>query len=217
MRSSFAFSTAHNRPKRIPGDRFTAWKWPMKTFLSVGLIALSMTGCGELSYKRGASAQDLDATKKSCQSAGGDQAIEKCLEENGWVVKRLDDMELFATASVTSDNRSPGIDEARNDAVKPPAADPVKSANSSLATADPGRKPSASNGPSPAPPPNPLDVYKVSSWWKLGAGREAMEADTRDCVTQLGDAHKPDNKTQQVTRAFVVCMHTQGWKALREK
>lgn len=189
----------------------------MKTYLWMGLIALSMTGCGELSYKRGASAQDLDATKKSCRSAGSDQAIEKCLEDNGWVVTKLDDIDLFATASVTPDHRNPGGDAARSNAPKTAAAEPVEPSNSPPASADPGRKPPAiEGGTAYAPPASPLDVYKVSSWWKLGAGREVMEADTSDCVTQLGDAHKPDNKTQRVTRGFVVCMHTKGWKALRE-
>ena len=60
-----------------------------------------------------------------------------------------------------------------------------------------------------------MDLYTISSWWKIGADREAQAADTNDCVTTLGEAHKPNAKTQQVTRGFVVCMHGKGWKALR--
>jgi len=197
----------------------TVWKQLMKTFLCIGLMALSMTGCGELSYKRGASAQDLEATRKSCQSAGTEKAVEKCLEDNGWVVKKLDDIELFATASVTDDNRNLGTSEPAKGADKPAPGTVARSPAmpGTTAAAGSGGAPVASPAPPPAPPASPLDVYKISSWWKLGAGREAMEADTADCVAQLGSAHKPDNATQQVTRGFVVCMHGKGWKALREK
>lgn len=74
------------------------------------IIFIFISGCGEFAYKRGASAKDFDATKKTCQSAGNEAAIEKCLENNGWVVQKLDalglpDSELFATASVNEDNR----------------------------------------------------------------------------------------------------------------
>jgi len=84
----------------------------MKNFICICVATLFTTGCGELAYKRGASAKDLETTKKSCQNAGNEEAIEKCLEDNGWVVQKLDaiglpDSELFATASVSEDNRNP--------------------------------------------------------------------------------------------------------------
>ena len=84
----------------------------MRNTICLCLILMLTTSCGELAYKRGASAKDLEATKKTCQSAGNEAAIEKCLEDNGWAVQKLDalglpDSELFATASVSSDNRMP--------------------------------------------------------------------------------------------------------------
>jgi uncharacterized protein YceK len=84
----------------------------MKNIICMFVATLFTTGCGELAYKRGASAKDFDTSKKSCQSTGNEAAIEKCLEDNGWVVQKLDalglpDSELFATANVSDDNRNP--------------------------------------------------------------------------------------------------------------
>lgn len=84
----------------------------MRKLVCLSLYCLVASGCGEFAYKRGASAKDFDAIKKTCQSAGDEAAIEKCLADNGWVVQKLDalglpDSELFATASVSEDNRNP--------------------------------------------------------------------------------------------------------------
>lgn len=192
----------------------------MKSVLGAALFAVLMSGCGELSYKRGASPQDLEAARKTCASAGSETAVDRCLEEQGWVVKQLDDLELFATASVTADPRQP---VPASDA---PAAEPSgskaeagaarsgpadRTAGKSTATAG-----SHHNSPPPAPV-SPMDTYIVSSWWKTGAGRDSLETDTRACVDQLGVAHQPDHRTQRVTRGLVVCMHDKGWKALRQK
>ena len=189
----------------------------MKTSFGILLISVSLGGCGELAYKRGASAQDLEATRKTCQSAGAEKAIEKCLEDNGWAVTRLDDVDLFATASASADNRNLGADEDRRRASKPVDEANLSSGKSPITSSDARQASTASTG-SPSPPTaNPMDTYKVSSWWKMGAGRESLETDTHACVAQLGAAHSPDNRTQQVTRGLVVCMHGKGWKALREK
>ena len=79
----------------------------MKKLLWMAALAVMVSGCGELSYKRGASTQDLEAAKAACQSAGSDKAAEQCLEDNGWTVKKLDDIDLFATTGVSPDNRNP--------------------------------------------------------------------------------------------------------------
>lgn len=186
----------------------------------MGLIALLTSGCGELSYKRGASAQDLEAAKQACLSAGREKAVDQCLEDKGWAVTKLDDIDLFAVASVSPDNRSLAASstadapakavESRTEVAGNPGSMSPESRPSSAAHASSPKTP-------PPPPTNPLEVYTVNSWWKVGAGRETLESDTGDCVTKLGVAHQPNNKTQQVTRGFVVCMHEKGWKALREK
>jgi hypothetical protein len=216
----------------------------MKKCLWMAMLTLLVSGCGELSYKRGASMQDLEATKKSCQSAGSEKAAEQCLQDQGWTVKKLDDVDLFATAGVSPDNRNPSVfitpeivpvtpaqpaTVVTATATATPAADkpalasktPVASAGTVVTRASTTAPPAAASLPPTAPlapaspPANPLDLYAISSWWKIGADREALAADTKECVAQLGEAHKPNSKTQQVTRGFVVCMHDKGWKALR--
>ncbi|OYU00566.1 MAG: hypothetical protein CFE40_04600 [Burkholderiales bacterium PBB1] len=181
------------------------------------MLALLVSGCGELSYKRGASTQDLEAAKKSCQSAGSEKAAERCLEDQGWTVKKLDDVDLFATAGVSPDNRNPSafITPEFVPVVPAQSAAPAPSAVAAAAAAGPATDKPVVPPVSPPPPSSPLDVYTISSWWKMGADREALAADTLDCVATLGPAHKPNETTQQVTRGFVVCMHAKGWKALR--
>ncbi|MBY0467680.1 MAG: hypothetical protein K2Q07_01750 [Burkholderiaceae bacterium] len=184
----------------------------MKTCSWLVALALLISGCGELSYKRGASTQDLETAKRACQSADGEKAAGQCLEDRGWTVKKLDDIDLFATAGVSPDNRNPSAFVTPEFAPVVPAksaAAPIPPAENSPAAAE---KPMV---PSPPSPTSPLDVYTISSWWKMGADREALAADTHDCVAMLGPAHKPSETTQQVTRGFVVCMHAKGWKALR--
>jgi hypothetical protein len=210
----------------------------MKKLLWMAMATLLVSGCGELSYKRGASTQDLEAAKAACQSAGSDKAAEQCLEDKGWTVKKLDDMDLFATVGVSPDNRNPSaftipafvpVTPASQAAVAPAAPAAAPSAERSAlankaSVASAGAVASSSIAPPPLPtapsvppppPASPLDIYTISSWWKIGADREALAADTNECVTTLGEAHKPNAKTQQVTRGFVVCMHGKGWKALR--
>ena|SRR5450830_791223 len=62
-----------------------------------------MNGCGEFAYKQGASARDLENTKKSCLAKSTNQAIvDKCVEDNGWFVQSLgaaDPMEIFKISS----------------------------------------------------------------------------------------------------------------------
>ncbi len=84
---------------------------PMKNIISIGFLIILLTGCGaELAYKQGANARDLQAGKAACLKAGDETTLNKCLESNGWAVQQLDNPgmsnnELFATASVTEDNR----------------------------------------------------------------------------------------------------------------
>lgn len=188
------------------------------------MLALLVSGCGELSYKRGASTQDLEAAKKACQTAGNEKAVERCLEDQGWTVKKLEDIDLFATAGVSPDNRNPGafvtpefvpVVPAKPAPAASPAGGLAAPLPSAAAAAPVAERPVQTPAPPPAPTANPLDIYTISSWWKMGADREALAADTRDCVATLGPAHKPDDTTQRVTRGFVVCMHAKGWKALR--
>lgn len=183
----------------------------MKNIICLSLILVVSTGCGEFAYKRGASAKDLEATKKTCQNAGNEAAIEKCLEDNGWVVQKLDalglpDSELFATASVSSDNRMPNQAVAENEIAT------AGKETSTKALTEPVKKEVAT-----APAVNAFEKYKINSWWKMGGSPHALELSMTACSEKLGEEHQPDKKTQTFTRAFAACMYENGWRGLREK
>ena len=63
---------------------------------------------------------------------------------------------------------------------------------------------------------NPLDTYVVPSWWKTGVKPDSFKTDSNACVEKLGEAHKPDSKTQTVTFGFIGCMAEKGWKAFKK-
>lgn len=73
----------------------------------------------------------------------------------------------------------------------------------------------ASPAPMISPAPDPMDLYKINSWWKIGAGMEANERDIKTCASSLGDGHQPDAKQQLYTRALLMCMKEKGWRALK--
>jgi hypothetical protein len=171
----------------------------MKKIPIITLVALFVTGCGEFAYKRGASAKDLEASKKICQNSGSSLSIEKCLEDNGWVVQKLDgiglpDSELFATASVTTDNRQPSMPSATSSTNKE-----TEQTNEA------------------ALPVNNLETYKITSWWKMGAGQNMLETDIKTCSDTLGKEHQPNRTTQTFTRGFALCMYQRSWRGLKEK
>ena len=171
------------------------------------LASLLLAACGEIAYKRGASASDLDKTKKACVAQDSSKtAVEKCMADNGWVVQNLESSEPIATmqnepdpvieASVTTDNRQTkklGI-------------------SSNNVT---GNK--AVNTPENKKPANPMDTFKIGSWWKLGGDAGNLKSSIQECVTTLGEAFQPESQTKKVTRGLLLCMKDKGWHGLREK
>lgn len=183
------------------------------------LLGLSLSGCGEFAYKRGASASDLESTKKLCASKSADSAsLDKCLEDHGWVMQRFNendnmaDEPLLAEASVSNDNRNP-VPAKTAQAKAGPTTATGKAADT--LPLEPGQA-----APVSAPakkPADPLDTFKVSSWWKLGNGGESMKTAMNECVTSLGEAHRYNETTQMATRGLIVCMGGKGWRGLRAK
>ena len=172
---------------------------------SLLLAALLMSGCGELAYKRGASAGDLQAAKKSCQANAADAAtVEKCMADKGWAIQNLEQMEPLDDADpVIEASPLPSNQRIENAASAPSAGQAA--ATPPPAAARPGKI------------PDPLDRFKVSSWWKTGSGAASLQADTDTCVARLGEAHRPNPQTQTATRGLLLCMKEMGWSGLRAK
>ena len=178
---------------------------------SLLLVALLFSGCGEFAYKRGANASDLETAKKSCQAKAPDSAaVEKCMADNGWVVQNLDKMEPLDADPVVEASVIPSDRRIENSA----SAMPGKQSAENHVSAFPG---SAQPTTAMKKDPDMLDTFKVSSWWKTGSSAESLKADTGECVARLGEAHRPDNQTQTVTRGLLLCMKEKGWSGLRAK
>jgi hypothetical protein len=79
--------------------------------LLLGAVCLSLSACGEFSYKRGASATDFQQQKKSCSTEYTVEAdLESCLANSGWIVVSVD-KPLFAEASAIATTEQTTSDE----------------------------------------------------------------------------------------------------------
>ncbi|HEY0267815.1 MAG TPA: hypothetical protein VGC12_01135 [Methyloradius sp.] len=156
------------------------------------LAACLLSGCGEFAYKRGANAADLQATRKACAAQGDSPVVmEQCLADNGWTVKPMDKMDpLLATVGISDNRTGKLIPKEVKEGVTPEiSAEPAK-------------------------PADPLDSFKISSWWKTGADANALKSGINECVATLGEAHRPAPGSLNATRGLLMCMRTKGWYAL---
>lgn len=185
-------------------------------------MVLCISACGEVSYKRGASARDLEMAHKACRN-GEESALSSCLEKQGWQVQKFDDSELFAETSVT-DNRGNGVAESKQGGfvqleVADAPASTLAEPTSKTLPADHSQPTDKSKAEASAKvvskPVDLMQTYQINSWWKLGASSVALMSDQKDCGKVLGEVHVPDAKTQTYTRGFISCMHSKGWKALK--
>jgi hypothetical protein len=155
--------------------------------IASGLIA-ALVGCGQINYKRGASAGDFQQDKKTCSEGYNTEAeVEKCLEKGGWLVVGFD-------KPLTSSKANAAAETSEN-----------TTAAGEASTAE----------VTPAKAEDPLDKIVVSSWWKVGAGPDALLASGDECVAELGNEHQPEGNMSLVTRSLISCMKDKGWFALQ--
>lgn len=201
-------------------------------FLTYFILIALLAACGELSYKRGGSQQDIDRAHQACRGSGDQLAA--CLAEHGWQKPEVDAMDpLFATIDVKDNHQeiiskpSPFIEVAPGKQEKKAAPVAAKNTQShttakntapvEIPTADtraskeektePANRSTINDGP---------DVeYAINSWWKMGAFPQQLKQDQLSCEKELGPDYLPDYQTQTFKRAFVVCMHDLVWMAIR--
>lgn len=165
--------------------------WRIRTLAILAAGCLMVAGCSELAYKRGAGAGELDDAQKICKSHDVDKtAYEKCMDERGWVVHKLDELSPVATIIPNRDNKTSGLEQEAHE--KGDAATKQM-------------------------PPNPLDIYTISSWWKMGGKPEELQLTVDACVKKLGEAHRPPSGSLQATRGLLLCLREQGWHGLQGK
>jgi len=170
-----------------------------KAGATTGFVLISscllLAACGEISYKRGASAGDLAQAKLECSASSAPAAIEACLETKGWLVADmgkdalLNEADPVIQATYQGDQRTPTVSNKPSEMPKP--------------------------GGTPTQPKDPMDVFVINSWWKAGQGPQALQADSAACVAELGQAHQPDASYQKATRGLLRCMRKHGWYALQ--
>lgn len=195
--------------------------------LTYVVLSVFIAGCGEVSYKRGGSQQDIDRAHQACRGTG-DQ-LSACLAEQGWQKPKVDALDpLFATIDVTDNKQasqakpSPFI-ELSTQPAKTPTAPTVAKTPQTPSTATAVAAPVTPQDPSPSKAvtahstanDGPEVVYAINSWWKMGAFPKQLQQDQSVCEKKLGPDYLPDYKTQQYKRAFVACMHDAGWMAIR--
>lgn len=170
-------------------------------------LATMLAGCGEISYKRGAGPSDLQAAQVECRNEKSRDDYVKCMDQRGWTVQKMEDLDPLSGVAVGQAN-----DEAL-DSVAHIGYSPDNRAPGVTAT-EPGTQ-----GPAPEsqkPAPNLTDVYKISSWWKVGGSPALLKQEIDACTTELGEAHRPPGDQRQATRGLLLCMKKKGWHGLLE-
>jgi hypothetical protein len=160
--------------------------------LMLGAAAL-LGGCGELSYKRGAGAGDLQQARAQCAKTHSSEAdIERCLTDQGWTITRFDNSSPLAVVTVNPDNRT-------------------------SAPAPAGTQQGTTSSPAQASvPPDPMQLFNVASWWKMGGNPGDLATSMSTCSTRLGEAHRPKPGVNLYTRAMVICLKEFGWTGLQD-
>lgn len=156
------------------------------------VISAALTACGEVAYKQGAGADQLETAKQKCNSQSK-TGYDECMKAEGWSIYKRDDDNPLMVVSPVEDNRAAASGYVATAAVAVPKKD-------------------AAGKPIP---PNPMDKLNVSSWWKMGGNADGLQIDTDACVEKLGPAHKPVDGSNLYTRGLVLCLKDKGWSGLQ--
>lgn len=197
------------------------------TFVIISSLLLS--ACGDLSYKRGASYQDLDKDKLACAASippskpvahinekeaakNTDEVIKQCLQARGWAVQNLGESHMLSGLLFTLPSSTKDASTEKAHHVTPNTND---LSAGQLNTSEMDKK-AAEPTKSEVFDDDPYQVFKINSWWKSGSTANALKTDINRCVGKLGEAHKPSSSYQTATRGLIMCMQEEGWRAWRQ-
>ncbi|WP_438969824.1 hypothetical protein [Methylophaga sp.] len=162
-------------------------------------LVSALTACGgEFSYKRGASVQDLQNQKTDCDGNNrSEEEVNKCLKDNGWIVVDMDSDYSLKPRKLKTLSTTYSKSQGDPFAVEETLA--MEEASEATVTED------------------PLDVIKVNSWWKAGAGPEQLYQNGDACLESLGEDYKANANFSEVSLGIAYCMEDKGWRALLAK
>lgn len=164
------------------------------------ILALVVTGCASVSFKRGASGEAMAEEERACRQQAGTASHEECMRAHGQVVRGRDQAAATPVQPVATPLAVPG---------RPSGTLPVASP-----TARPTVSPAAGVPSGGTEGSDPLTRVSVSSWWKLGAKPDELDAAMGACLTELGEAHRPDPGAKVVTAGLIECLRRAGWYPL---
>jgi len=168
-----------------------------RRFLAVLCLA-ALSGCAAVTFKRGASADQMAGAERDCRSATQDDAAyAECMRQQGVFVSGSGAAAGAATPAAIVE--LPG-------AVATPAATESEAGVAPMAAPTPVAPPAA--------PVDPLRRIDVSSWWKLGGTVDSLGNAVTLCVGKLGPQHQPNMAVTEVTQAMYDCLHEAGWRGI---
>jgi len=173
--------------------------------MSAMVMVMLLSGCAEVSFKRGAGVDQLRADRKTCAASDDANA---CLIAKGWSTLDLgSDAESPAVAEIT-----PTESAAKTEIAVASTPTSIAGAPTVVAAPAPKKDPRDVSNMKATPkalPKDPNALVMVSSWWKPGGANPQAAIDA--CVMTLGEAHKPDYARNKVTAGLVGCMRKSGW------
>ena len=174
------------------------------------IVSLTLTSCGEVSFKRGAGPDQYARDKSLCQKSNTQvDQVQKCMEDSGWSVAKLDkiDLDLVAVAH-PEDNQRKGIKKDEN-----------SSKSETLNTNQ--QENGVGNIQSSFEPSKHEDIilnktFKISSWWKMGGSDDPLKVGIKSCSEELNETPIVDSNFKIYSRDFLICMKKFGWSGLRK-
>ena len=182
-----------------------------------GCAVIALTGCAEVTFKRGAGPDQMQATEQGCREKTATvEAYKACLNAAGFIYAKpsgdtvlfADDEEAAQTAAADT-----GIATAVEEepASVPAAGAPTVSVEPAGRT---GESLPQATRPVAKAPADPLKKVTVASWWKFGGTSDGLNAGQATCGSTLGEAHQVAPNAKVVTVGMLRCLKTKGWFAV---
>ncbi len=175
--------------------------------------ALTLGGCGEMVFKRGAGPGDMAGAQAACRAeTDGGTAYATCMEQRGYVIVGGESPLFVAGADAGAAGSSAPASKPSSLFVE--GATSTSESTAPVAAAQPAAAPAAASPPAVAPPLDPDEEVEIASWWKFGGTADQLAAAQAACVAKLGNAHRPAPGGTQVTRAMIGCLKDAGWRGI---